>query len=417
MSAHYNGSGSYAASTSAPQTIEVVDLRPPVTVSIAIDPPTVERGDSITIQTSVMPNPGGGTVDFYDGDTAMVLTTPLEADGTASRTVVMQTSGIHQIKVCFNGTIAYLPGCSDVVPMVVTSHPSTTTMTIGPSTVYPDEPFTIAVNVDPPPQEEGQVAIGTATHPRIVLGIDPVTGHGEYTSTSYLSSGAFPMGSYDLQAFFRGTTRVDPSSSAIVHMTVRLDEATLQTGATAGPVTVGDPITFSASVSPTPTEPSASVDFFVHGPAETGFGDNVGFSLNGNTTGQVTVDTDHWPAGEYWYTATFGGDPQLAQAADEGTFTMVDVDTPSGEVSVADGNTPEVNLQLGHRRCPGVRRHRQRCDPGRPAPIDGRVLGRDRPTRRASQSPGPSRPATASAPCTRSGATRPATGPTSPRTA
>ena len=79
-----------------------------------------------------------------------------------------------------------------------------------------------------------------------------------------------------------------------------------------------------------PEEPTAAVVFSFYGPSRSpGSAIACGSTLDPDATGEATVDTDGWPAGEYWYEATFGGDPHLEKVTVRGGFTLVDVE-PAG---------------------------------------------------------------------------------------
>jgi hypothetical protein len=214
---------------------------------------------------------------------------------------------------------------------------STTTLTVTPGVIYPEESVTFDVTVDPPPEVDATVGIrSTGGQPRTWVAISAVTGHGSTT----IDNGAqrlFAIGSYELYADYPGTNHYQPSRSASVSLAVGVEEATLAVDGPADPVAVGQPVTLTATVVPAPTEPTAGVGVSVSGPPASGFGDYLGIDLGPDGTGATVIDTAGWPAGTYAWHATFGGDPHLTTAEARGTFTLVDTTPPSGSIELADG--------------------------------------------------------------------------------
>src|SRR4029079_16783675 len=145
-------------------------------------PASAMRGDPVTIRATIDPPPGNGSVTFYTGETPMAFNRPVQPDGSAQVTTSFSASDTYQIKACFEGNANYQGGaCSPYVPLVVSGLASTTTLTIEPATIYPDESYTIAVTVDPPPEVPASAQVGTTpVHARLWVPID-TTGHGQVT--------------------------------------------------------------------------------------------------------------------------------------------------------------------------------------------------------------------------------------------
>jgi hypothetical protein len=336
--ARFQGNDTHAASDSPPKTVTVVDYRTPVSVTIASTPNPSLRGDNVAVHAVVTPNPRSGQISFREGSTQIAIAT-VGADGIADAETYFSTSATHPIRACFYGNSEYKEACSSTIDQVVTSTPSTTTLTIEPGTIYPDESFTIGVTVSPAPETAADAWIGVNEFQHnIWVVIDPVSGHGEVTLTGAVGHLLYPMGVNNLIAFFPGTKHVDASHSDVVSLTVRLDSATLEASTSLGPTTVGDPLTFFATVTPAPNDPTAAVGFMINGPGGSGFGEGAAVELGPDGTGETTVNTAGWPAGDYWYEAGCCGSAHLAPLAVRGYFTLVDVDAPTGDVIVGDGS-------------------------------------------------------------------------------
>jgi hypothetical protein len=319
--------------------IDVIDDRIPVTVALTSAPNPALRGQPITFAVSVSPDPGGGRVYLRTGGTALETGT-LGANGEVELLESFGVSGTIDINACFSGTATHQAACSPSIDQVVHGIATATTLSIEPSTVYPDESVTVAVRVSPAPGvDDMAVWIGTSHfHDGFWVPVSASTGMGEMTLTPYVMERLYAVGTtYDLRAYYAGTTQQDPSTSDVVSLLRRVDEPTLVADVAAPDAHVGDTIELSASVFPLPVVESAGVGFSFTGPPGSGFGDNIGVELGLDGSGNATVDTDGWPAGEIWYEVTCCGDPHLGTTTVRGTFTLVDEDAPSGVIAVEEG--------------------------------------------------------------------------------
>jgi hypothetical protein len=343
VAAQYLGNDTHNGSYDS-ALVDVPDDRTPVTVSLTSSPNPAMRGEPITFSVSVSPNPHGGEIELRHGGSPLAVGS-LGGNGQATLETSFGVSGSIDIEACFLGNDSHQRACSAPLDQVVRGITSTTTLTIEAATVYPDESITVGVTVSPAPETATTVWVGTSPFDnRIPVGVSGPAGYGETTLTSGVVNSYFVLGAlYDLRAYFPGTAQLEPSTSNLVQFQVRLDEATLVTSIDPGEHHVGDPLTFSASVSPLPIIEEAGVGFMVMGPASSGFGDNIGVELGLDGTGQTTVDTDGWPAGDYWYEAACCGDPHLAPTKQRGEFTLLDEDAPAGDLSVADGASTVVS--------------------------------------------------------------------------
>jgi hypothetical protein len=97
------------------------------------------------------------------------------------------------------------------------------------------------------------------------------------------------------------------------------------------------------------------VGFSFFGPAGTGFGDHVAVELGVDGTGQTTIDTDQWPAGDYWYDAGCCGDPHLTPVVVRGGFTLVDSAPPIGTLVIPGDDVVVSNwIVIGVKASDGI---------------------------------------------------------------
>jgi hypothetical protein len=83
-------------------------------------------GQTVTYTATVTPNPGGGTVEFEDGGSAIPGCTmqPLSSTGTASCQVTYTTLGSHTITAAYSGHASFAASASGPVTQVVEETPA-----------------------------------------------------------------------------------------------------------------------------------------------------------------------------------------------------------------------------------------------------------------------------------------------------
>ncbi|WP_245814113.1 Ig-like domain-containing protein, partial [Rhodococcus marinonascens] len=63
---------------------------------------TAQTGTEVVFGSQVSPNPGGGTVQFRDGDTDLGTPVPVDADGKANITHTFDSAGTHDITAVYS---------------------------------------------------------------------------------------------------------------------------------------------------------------------------------------------------------------------------------------------------------------------------------------------------------------------------
>jgi hypothetical protein len=340
FSASYGYGTSHAPSTSAPVPVTVFDPRTPVSVSVSTDPNVTLRGDPVIVRVAVTPNPGPGAIHLVSGSSLMGQGM-LGDDGIGEIRWTPSATYAYEFNACFAGNAEYQEGCSAAWTHTTWSYPTTTTLEVVPGRVYPDESVTFRVQVTPSPDEDSSVYIGPSPHqPRFWIPLGPA-GTGEITFPGSGLDPQFPVGTYELQAYFVGTKHHDASTSEMVLLERFVDTPLLVTTASPQTLAPGDLLTFDASVSPRPrlTDPAVELAFF--GPPESGFGEILSIPLGPDGTGRTAVDTSGWPLGEYWYEAAYGGDDRLETVKVRGDFRLrsrvADITPPVGSIAIAGG--------------------------------------------------------------------------------
>lgn len=332
----FNGTASSGPSTSDPLTIEVVDDRTPVTVTLTsdVESPSL-RGDPIDFHIVVSPDPGTGSVQLYRADTDALITLPIPigAGGVTDVTWTPSATFDYSIKAYFSGNSNFQADYSAPIEQDVYAIATTTTLEILQSPMYQDESVTFRVTVDPPPEVAATARVGRGPGAGWYVGIDPVTGIGETTLVPFIVRTELGLGHQDLAAYYLGTPHTDPSNSEFSSLDIVQNATTTTTLVDPTVVKGGDTSRISVSVDPPPTDlPLVGVS--IHHPTLADWVAPV--DLNAAGDGYVDFDTTGWPDGVFNVTTTFGGTDRIAGSTDTDTIT-IDAAGPVGSLSIAGG--------------------------------------------------------------------------------
>lgn len=329
--ARFNGTPASAPSTSDPLTIEVIDDRTPVTVTLTSDVASPSlRGDPIGFHIAVSPDPGTGNVQLYRADTDALITlpTPIGAGGVKDVTWTPTATFTYSIKAYFSGNSTFQAEYSAPIEQDVYALATTTTLDILHSPMYQDEAVTFRVTVNPPPEIAAAARVGRGPGTGWWVGIDPVTGIGETTLVPFIVRTELGLGHHDLAAYFLGTPHTDPSNTAFGSLDIVQDATTTTASVEPTVVKGGDTSRISVSVNPPPTD-LPLVGVFIAGWV-------APIDLDAAGDGFVDFDTTGWLDGVYSVTTTFGGTDRIAASSDTDTIT-IDAAGPVGLLSINGG--------------------------------------------------------------------------------
>lgn len=183
----------------------------------------------------------------------------------------------------------------DVLPVLAST---TTSLSASSSSVAPGTPVTFTATVTATPGWAAPTGTVTFTSGADQSTVQLVNGQASFT-TSWASAGT-----YEVTAVYNGDAN-DATSSAYTIETVGSTTST-SLSSSANPSEVGQPVTFTATVTPTSsngTEPSGSVTFEVVSPAA---GNKLGTVPLSN--GQASLTTSSLPSGTDDIVAVYSGD-------------------------------------------------------------------------------------------------------------
>jgi streptogramin lyase len=117
-------------------------------LAIDVSAPAVGQAVHLTATVTSAAGTPGGTVTFFDGNTA-VGTASLNAGGQAVLATVFRTGGSHTLNAVFNGTPAFAPSRSPALQETVSPDPTTTTLTASANPAPVGKTLVLTVTVTP----------------------------------------------------------------------------------------------------------------------------------------------------------------------------------------------------------------------------------------------------------------------------
>jgi uncharacterized repeat protein (TIGR01451 family) len=268
-------------------------------VASAPNPSTV--GQAVTFTATVTgSNPGHaptGTVTFLEGATVLASNVPL-SNGTADFVTSTLAAGSHTITAAYNGDSNNLGSVGSITQQVDKLASTVTLTTSGsPSIVGQLVTFTVTVTgAGPIPTGVVRLTIDGAT---TNLNLD---GSGVATPTFPLQA----AGMYFFSAEYLGDASYAGSSSATLTQVVNPAVPTVLLTSSGSPSTVGQPVTFTATVTGAGLRPTGVIKFQDLLPDGTGIilAANVPIDLSG----AATFTTSALTSGAHTVTALYAGD-------------------------------------------------------------------------------------------------------------
>ncbi len=389
ITAIYLGDSNFSESTSSTLNQTVDQAETTTTLSASPDPAVVGQPVTLTATVSVAA-PGSGTptgsVAFFDGGVAIsgcgAATGEPLTSLTATCPVTYTAAAGHTITASYLGDSNFSGSTSSALTQTVNQAGTTTTLSssANPSVVGQPITFTATVSVAAPGSGtptgsvaffDGGVAIsgcGAATLSNAGIVTCPVT----YTSA----------GSHTITAVFGGGGNFATSTSSALTQKVNQAGTTTTLSSSANPSVVGQPITFTATVSvaaPGSGTPTGSVAFFDGGVAISGCG-----AATLSNAGIATCPVTYTSAGSHTITAVFGGGGNFATSTSSaltqkvnqaGTTTSLKLSTsvatygseqsvtftstvspqlsgtPSGKITIESGSTALCTITLPSSTC------------------------------------------------------------------
>lgn len=308
LTASYGGDLNFNPSTSASVTEVVNKAATTTSVTSSLNPSF--SGQSVTFTVTVTGAFGGtptGSVVLKDGSATLTALT-LGTSGTVTYSTTQLTVGSHAISASYVGDANFLAS-SKAITQVVKKNTTTTAVTssLNPSNVGQSVTLTAAVSST----TGGSIPDGetvTFKYGTTVLGTATTSAGSASVTTSTL-----PAGSDTVVATYAGDANFAASSGSIKQVVNKFATTTVNTSSL-NPSTVGQAVTFTATVSSTGGAiPDGDTVTFKYGSTVLG--------TASTTSGSASLTVSTLPAGSDSIVGAFAGDPTFA--ASNGTIKQV----------------------------------------------------------------------------------------------
>jgi hypothetical protein len=284
LTAVYGGDNFNTTSTSAPlvQVVQAV-----TSTGLQSNDNPANYGDLVTLTATVTPSSATGTVTFYDGTTSLGTGT-LNSSGITTLQTSALAAGGHSITADYGGDTLDASSTSATLSEQVNQLATTTGVVSNNNPSTDGQPVIFTATVTP------STATGTVTF------YDGTTSLGTGTlgsGTATLTTSSLAVGAHSISATYGGDADDATSTSSTLSQGVNPGNTTTSVATNDSPSTYGDPVTFTATV--TPPTATGTVTFY----------DGI-TSLGTGTLASSTaaLTTSALSGGTHSITAVYGGD-------------------------------------------------------------------------------------------------------------
>jgi hypothetical protein len=304
ITAVYGGDATHQTSTSA--VVGETISRAGTTLSLGTSTNSTVFGQSLTLTATIsIVSPGagtpGGTVTFLDGSTTIGTGSVNAATNQATLTISSLAVGGHSITASYAGDTNFVGSTSSSVTDTVSQASTTTTLAATTATVY-GQSVSFSATVAPVSPGAGtptgsiQFVIDSVNFGSLVT---LVNGSAVSAATNLLS-----VASHSIVAMYLDDANFTTSTSAAATQVVNAAATTTTVVSSASPASVGQSITFTATVAAAPPgagTPSGTVQFMLDNAA---FGSPVALVNGSATSGSISTLT----SGSHTVSAVYSGD-------------------------------------------------------------------------------------------------------------
>jgi hypothetical protein len=238
ITAVYSGDSNFTTSTSAVLTVTV--NKAATTSLVTANPSTITYGASTTLTATVTSSAATGTFTFFDGATNLGSGTIFT--GSASITAASLAGGSHSITAVYSGDSNYATSTSTATTLTVNKAATTATVAADPTTLTYGATTNLTATVSP----------ATATGTFVFYDGTTSLGIGAIASgVATLNNVALGGGMHSITAVYSSDTNYAASTTTAVTVTVNQAPATASLTANPNPVTYGNSVQLTATLSPT----------------------------------------------------------------------------------------------------------------------------------------------------------------------
>jgi hypothetical protein len=341
----YSGDSNYPAGESGVASLQVLST---TETTLVASPNPVTTGQTLNMVATVSASGTAslsGTVNFMNGSTVLGLGS-VNSSGVATLSIASLPAGTYSLTARYVGNSSFGSSTSAAASVTVTASTATTTTT---SLVASPNPVTAGqtLNMVATVSASGTASLsGTVNfmNGSTVLGSASVNSSGVAT----LSIASLPAGTYSLTARYVGNSSYLASTSPAASVTVTASTAptTISLVASPNPVTEGQALILTATVTESGAPSPTGTVSFMNGSAV------MGTSVL-NSSGVATLSISSLAVGTYSITAQYpsvtGTNPQGSGSASPASATvLVTVDAATAPIApsfsmTVTGSTPSVS--------------------------------------------------------------------------
>ena len=321
ITATYSGDADHQGSASVALIQSVDIIASGTALASSANPATA--GQQIVFTATVTPTPGGGTIGFSDGGTTITGCGAVAVDGAGQATcpITYTAAGSHSVVAVYSGDPSDQGSTSFTLTQAVAPAATATTLVSSSDPSAVGGQVTYTANVSPTP-DGGTIAFTDAGTTIAGCGAAPVGGAGNAVCRATYSA----VGAHPITATYSGVASSVTSASSPLTQSVGQTATAVGIQSSGDPSQIGDQVTYTANVSPTPD--NGTVAFTDAGVGITGCG-----AVVVDANGDATCQTAYSAAGSHPVTATYSGDAGL----------------PGGTVGPADTNRGQGDDDLRSR--------------------------------------------------------------------
>jgi hypothetical protein len=335
ITAAYQGSSTFASSTSAVLTQVVNGVTTATTLASSLNPSTF--GQSVTFTAAVTSSSGTptGTVVFTDASTSTTLGSATLVSGTASISVSSLAAGSHSITAAYQGSAGFNPSTSAPLSQIINLATTTTSLTssLDPASTNQTITFTATVTSQYSGAATGSVTFYSGSQ---TLGTATLSSNRATLSTSFTTAGTYSISAkYNGDASNLGST--SSALSQVINATITSTTTTLTSSP--NPSSVGQAVTFTATVSSSAgSPPNGEVVTFYNGAAVLGTAPL--------SAGIASLTTSSLQAGTFTITASYSGDANFAASTSPALRQVVNVTSKSAtSTTISSSLNPSAHGQ------------------------------------------------------------------------
>ena len=337
ITANYHPTGSFDPATAS--LVEEIEGDPTgTTLTCLPDPIKVYQTAQFTV--TVMSADGTPTGSILFTDNGASLGTTNLAGGTTSFTYTGSSAGTHNIIADYVPTGSFAASsatCSEVVKAL----PTTTTLTVAPTSSTYGSSITLTATVSPAslPAPSTPTGIVTFYNGASTIGTGTLTG-----GVATLSTASLPGGSYSLTCVYGGSPIYATSNCNPVTVIVAAASTSISLSGSPNPGEMNQTITFTADVSSQSAPVSNGNVTFYDGTTSLG-------SSPVSASGAASITTSFTTAGTHDITTVYGGDADFSSSTSAvfketilaGDFS---IDVLPGSATVYTGEAAAVKVSI-----------------------------------------------------------------------